>query len=115
MGRNVILKFRVTEDEAKQVRANAEKSEMKLSRYLREISLDGEIKVYDLKSINELALQVYRIGVNINQIAAMVNQTKTVYKNDMEKILGEFAEVRRTVEKFMKQFERDNKNVLEKK
>ena len=99
---------RFNDDEFEKARENAARSKMKFETYIRWIACNGEIKVFDMGAVNELALQIHRIGVNINQIAAMVNKTKTVYKNDTEKILEEMGEMKKTINRFIEKFERDN-------
>ena len=86
---------------------------MKMSSFLRILALNGKVNVYDVRAINELSVQISKIGTNINQIAAMVNQTKTVYKNDTEKILEEFSKIERVIERYLDKFEDDNNNLME--
>jgi uncharacterized protein YaaN involved in tellurite resistance len=61
-----------------------------------------------MAAVNELALQFHKIGVNINQITAMVNQTQTVYKNDIENLDKEISKMKNNMENLLLKFERDN-------
>ena len=51
MRKNIKITFRVTEDELENIRTKAEKSNMKMSMFLRTVALEGEVKVYDMKAI----------------------------------------------------------------
>jgi len=113
MNKSVRFIFRVTESEAETIMAKAEKSGMKMSKFLRTLALEGEVKVFDMKAVNDLAVNFYRIGININQITAMVNKTKSFYKNDYEEIERQLSEMEKALDKYMRIFERDNKNLLE--
>ena len=108
MARDIVIKFRVSEDEAERIKKNAEKARMSISRYLRSSALENKIKVFDMAAVNELALQFHKIGVNINQITAMVNQTQTVYKNDIENLNKEISKMKNNMENLLLKFERDN-------
>ena len=110
MSRNVIMKFRVSEDEAERITKKALRAKMKTAPYLRRQALDGEVKVFDMGSVNELALQIHRIGVNINQIASLVNQSKVIYRNDIETLGKDFSEMKESIDFFLRKFERDNTN-----
>ena len=83
---------------------------MKTAPYLRTQALDGKVKVFDMSAVNELALQIHRIGVNINQITSLINQTKMIYKNDIEMIGRNFSEMKENIDFFLQKFERDNEN-----
>ena len=109
MARDIVIKFRVSENEAERIKRNAEKARMSISKYLRTAALEEKINVYDMSAVNELALQFHKIGVNINQITAMINQTKSVYKNDADNLNKEFSKMKNSMETFLHQFERDNK------
>lgn len=104
---------RFSDDEFAKAKENAKKSNMKFETYLRWIACNGEIKVFDMKAVNDLAVNFYRIGININQITAMINKTKSFYKNDYEEIESQLSEMEKTLDKYMRIFERDNKNLLE--
>ena len=92
--RKVQIKFYVTEEE----RALIEQK-MKLvptqnmAAYLRKISIDGYIIQTDHSDIKAMTAEIQKIGVNINQIAKRVNETGSVYQEDIEEIKGVLAEI----------------------
>ena len=94
--RTVQIKFRVTEEE----RALIEQK-MKLvptrnmEAYLRKMAIDGYIIQIDHADIKAMTAEIQKIGVNINHIARRVNDTGSVYQEDIEEIKGELAEIGR--------------------
>lgn len=72
--KSVVLKFRVTPEEQKVIQAKAQKSNMKLSRYLASSALEKEIFVF--QDLKEFTHQLSKIGTNLNQLALLANQGK---------------------------------------
>ena len=83
MNRNKIIKFRVTEKEEHEIRKRAEKAKMSLSDYLRKSAVMNTITVIDTGELYRLNTSLRRIGVNINQVAAVANSTKKIYSADI--------------------------------
>ena len=108
MARNKSILIRISDEEIEKIRSNAAKAQMSISKYLRTAALENKIKVYDMAAVNELALQFHKIGVNINQITAMVNQTGIVYKNDLENLFKETSAMKKQMDSFLYKFEKDN-------
>lgn len=54
--------------------------------FIRDNVLNNIIIVNDYSYLKSLILEVNKIGVNINQIAKMINTNKTVYKEHIEKL-----------------------------
>ncbi|GHV32039.1 mobilization protein [Clostridia bacterium] len=92
--RNVMLRFRVTEDEQRLI---AEKMELlhtkNLAAYLRKMAIDGHIILVDHADIKAMTAEIQKIGVNVNQIAKRVNSTGRVYAEDLAEIKGALAEI----------------------
>ena len=72
--KTIIMKFRTTPEEQKIILAKAQKSNMKLSRYLSFSALDKEIFVF--QELKEFAHQLSKAGTNLNQLALLANQGK---------------------------------------
>ena len=78
--RNIQIKFRVTEEE-KQL-------------------IDGLIIYTDTTNIKEMNKELHSIGVNINQIAKRVNETGSIYEEDIKEIqerLNKIWQLQRTI------------------
>ncbi|GHU90202.1 mobilization protein [Clostridia bacterium] len=92
--RNVMLRFRVTEDEQRLI---AEKMELlhtkNLAAYLRKMAIDGHIILVDHADIKAMTAEIQKIGVNVNQIAKRANSTGRVYAEDLAEIKGALAEI----------------------
>lgn len=70
---------------------------MKTGTYIKKISTYGEIKHFDTANILKLTLEINKYGVNLNQIAHLINATSSVYQMDMFKIQNDFDDMRKYV------------------
>ena len=77
------MTIRGTEQEKKKIEQKTEKSGLSRNEYMIRSAL--EQKIFDLKSVNDLRIQLKRIGNNLNQIARKLNQNNTLAQE--EKIL----------------------------
>lgn len=85
--RNKQINFRVTEYEYNLIQQRLKESEKKtLREYLLDVGINGYVIKVDYKEIKELAHEINKIGVNINQIAHKVNSGNQVYKADIEEV-----------------------------
>jgi hypothetical protein len=66
---------RITAEEYDQIVANAQKAEKSLCAYVRLMCLHSKITVKQPRADFQLITEISRIGVNINQIARIANQT----------------------------------------
>ncbi len=74
---------------------------MRVGTYLRTIAVQGEIKVYSYKEIDSVKRALNKIGVNINQIVTVINNTGSVYQKDMEDLQSEFNQMKIIVENWL--------------
>ena len=93
MNRNKIIKFRVTEKEEQEIRKRAEKAKMTLSDYLRKSAVMNTITVIDTGELYRLNTSLRRIGVNINQVAAVANSTNNIYSADITSLREQVNEL----------------------
>jgi len=89
-------------DEWKLVCKNAEKCEMKVGTYIQRMALFGEINVFDFEQLASLQVELTRIGTNINQIAHVINETRSVYKKDIEEVEKLMKKIKNSYDKWMK-------------
>lgn len=73
-------------DELERIEKHAEKSGLRTTKYMKHIALHGEIKKYSLDKYQPMVYSLRGIGVRINQIAAIVNQTKSICRKDVEEL-----------------------------
>ncbi len=99
--RNIQLKIWVTEEERQMI-----DQKMKLlptsqiGAYIRKMAIDGYVIYTDTSNIKEMNKHLQAIGRNINQIAKRVNQTNSIYKEDISEIterLDEIWQLQRTI------------------
>ena len=64
---------------------------MRTGTYIRNIAVKGSIRKVDLKQLNHLLLAFHRIGIEMNQVAKVVNSTQSVFKKDIEEMQESFS------------------------
>jgi hypothetical protein len=64
----------------------AEVCKLKPTTYIKRIAKHGVIKIYDTKELSRLNVELNKIGVNINQVARLCNETHSVALRDIELI-----------------------------
>ena len=78
------LHIRLSPTEKKEIEEKARLAHKSVANYL--ISLSKNKRVVDTSKLPPLILEIRRIGVNINQIAAVANSQKYVNKEMLERI-----------------------------
>lgn len=101
--RKVRHELRTTEEEDKIIREKAKFCNMNLTRYLIEMGIQGYIVIQDLERLSQLANEIGKIGININQIARKVNSNNTVMNRDMEIIKARVDDVYDLMREVIKQ------------
>ena len=91
MNKNYYFSFRVNESEKEKIDKKIKKSKLKKSDYLREMALGKKLIVVD--DFQKLALELNRIGVNINQISRAVNQGTITDTGEIKKYQDKYNEV----------------------
>jgi hypothetical protein len=92
--REIILRLGVTEEEK-----NFIYDKMRLlntnnfGAYARKMLIDGYVVNTDYSDLKNVASEMQKIGVNINQIAKRVNTTSRIYEQDFIEIKGKVDEI----------------------
>lgn len=102
------VKIRFSPNEWETIKRKAAASYMKIGTYIRRISVQGAIKVYDLKDANDVRKAFNRIGVNIDQIAKVANSTGSVYQKDIEDLQTEMKQLKKVVENWLSPLESED-------
>lgn len=103
--RNIEKHIRFTEDEYNIISRRSAELGMRTGTYIRTIAVQGTIKVFPLKELNDVHRALNRIGVNLNQIATVANSTGSIYQKDMEDVLAEMKQLRVIVEDWLEPLE----------
>lgn len=93
MNRDNFIKIRVTADEMSVIKKRAENAGMNVSKFIRTLVLNGKIILYDTENIYRFNQLMRSVGTNINQIAAVANSEKSVYKNDIDSLRREIEKI----------------------
>lgn len=91
--RNKLINFRVTQSEADQIKKKISAAGLGKERYLRTMAIEGKIFRQDLESVRLLATEIRKIGVNINQIAKVANETGSVESDSIDKLKRYMEEI----------------------
>lgn len=102
MNRTVIMKFRVTEEEAAEIRRKAAAAGMNVSRFLRTSAVKSQVVLYNTADIYGLRSDLRRIGNNINQIAMVANSNKSVYLSDVRELRKRLNEMSISISEHLK-------------
>lgn len=93
--REVQIIVRVTPEEKAEILKNMESVGISnLSVYARKMMLDGQVIHADFTEIKELSRQLGYLARNINQIALRTNETRNLYKSDVEDLQRDYAAVK---------------------
>jgi len=91
------LELRLDENEKILIKDHAQKMQMTISDYIRQMALRGLVVYYRSDVLNELIVAINRIGVNINQIAKMCNEERSLAQHDLIRLQIEHANLFRLV------------------
>ena len=69
--------------------------------FIREMSVQGVIKNYDMKQFNHLVMSFNRIGNELNQISKVANSTQSVYAKDIEDMKNSFEYFRAVFKNYL--------------
>lgn len=93
--RAVQIIVRVTPEEKAEILKNMESVGISnLSVYARKMMLDGQVIHADFTEIKDLSRQLGYLARNINQIALRANETRNLYKSDVEDLQRDYAAVK---------------------
>lgn len=96
--RAVQIIVRVTPEEKAEILKNMESVGISnLSVYARKMMLDGQVIHADFTEIKELSRQLGYLARNINQIALRANETRNLYKSDVEDLQRDYAAVKEEI------------------
>ena len=102
MNRNVIMKFRATEEEAAEIRRKAAAAGMNISKFLRKSAVKSQVVLYNTADIYGLRSDIKRIGNNINQIAMVVNSNKEAFYSDIVSLKKQLSELSEKLNEHLK-------------
>ena len=100
MNKTKTLKFRVSEDEERIIRRNADKCGMNTSAYIRKSVFGDKIIVCDNGAIYMLCSNIRAIGNNINQIARVANSCRSVNTRDIEELRSQVDKAERLINEY---------------
>ena len=102
MNRNIVMKFRATEEEAAEIRRKAAAAGMNVSRFLRTSAVKSQVVLYNTADVFGLRSEIKKIGNNVNQIAMVANSNKSVYLSDVRELQKQLNEMSRSIAEHLK-------------
>ena len=98
--RDIQIKFRVSEEEAEQLRKKVEQSGKSMQEYLLSCALNKPITNTD--GLKEIYPELKRQGNNLNQIAKKLNENGYVdYKQELPNTMKEVREVWQLLKQYL--------------
>ncbi len=92
--RNVQLILRVTPQEHEHIKKKmALMKTNNFNAYARKMLIDGYVIEVDLSQYHELAGEVNKIGVDINQIARIANETRGISQGQIDRLQQEVEQI----------------------
>ena len=92
--RNIQLKIYVDEDELAIIESNMKRAKIKKkSDYIRQMIVFGNVVSFDDADLKNCYDELHRIGVNLNQMAKVANQTNDIYKEDINMIKEGYSHI----------------------
>jgi len=89
--RSILLNFRVSEQERDLIKEKmATAGIINKEAYLRKMALDGYIIRLDLSNVREMVRLLSNATNNLNQIAKRANETRSVYKSDVQDLQAHY-------------------------
>ena len=102
MNRNIVMKFRATEEEADEIKRKAAAAGMNVSRFLRTSAVKSQVVLYNTANIYGLRSDIRRIGNNINQIAMVANSNRSVYLSVVRELRKQLNEMSGSIAEHLK-------------
>lgn len=99
--RNIEKHIKYNAEEWKIVSEKAAALGKRTGTFIREISVQGVIKNYDMKQFNHLIMSFNRIGNELNQIAKVANSTQSIYAKDIEDMKNSYAYLETVFENYL--------------
>lgn len=100
--RNNELKLFLSDDEQKLLESKMKKAGyINKSQFIRQLIINGFVYSIDMSYLHEYSMQLQAIGTNINQIAARVNETRTIDNtqiNKMKEAMDEIWQLQRSMQ-----------------
>lgn len=85
--RNIQLKIWVSQEEKDLITLKmSQVPTNNIGAYIRKMSIDGYIINADMSELKKFNSELQGIGKNINQIAKRVNETSTIYSDDIAEL-----------------------------
>lgn len=102
--RNKSVLVRMDKKEYEKYLKLVKKSKLSQQNYNLRCMLNKDIYVID--GVQELAMQIRKVGVNINQVVHLANQNNIMYESDLKRINLKMDEIWLLLLKFVKQKKR---------
>ena len=89
--RNVLLNFRVTEDERDLITEKMATAGIRNKEaYLRKMTLDGYVIRLNLADVREMTRLLSNATNNMNQIAKRANETRSIHQSDIQDLQARY-------------------------
>lgn len=91
------MHFRLTKDEKEILERKAQLCNMTMTYYLRKMIREGVIVIEDNQGRREVEHEINKIGINVNQIARIVNENGNIDDDNMQLVLAYMKEIKNII------------------
>lgn len=99
--KKIIKSVRYSSEEWSIIQNKSKNLNMKTGTYIQHISVNGKIVIVNTPEYQNIKKELNRIGVSYNQIARRLNETSSIYYDDIENMKEEFEELCRMLNVYL--------------
>ena len=100
--RSKYIHIRVTPEEVDRIKERMEEAGIRsMTAYLLRMALNGFVIVMDLSDLKEILRLLQISGNNLNQYAKRVNETGSIYREDIEELKNNQKEILQEMRKML--------------
>ena len=102
MSRNIVRHLRFSKSEYEAIGRKAAYLKIPEGRFIRKISVQGNLKRYDLYELRKITRAFYYYGDSLEQIRKNAETEKSEYLPEIENLKNRFLNIRKSFEKEIK-------------
>ncbi|KSV60533.1 plasmid mobilization protein [Acetivibrio ethanolgignens] len=100
--RSKYIHIRVTPEEVDRIKERMEEAGIRsMTAYLLRMALNGFVIVMDLSDLKEILRLLQISGNNLNQYAKRANETRSIYREDIEELKNNQKEILQEMRKML--------------
>ncbi len=99
--KTIVKSIKVSPEEMKKICTKADALNITTSKYIRTMALDGKILRLEVPEYYQTIKELHRIGALLNQITRRLNETGSLYYDEMQNIKDEHENLCRMLNQYI--------------